>query len=104
MKRLLFAASVALALAASASAQQMPMPAQPAQAGCADGSCANGGCADGKCQKSGWISLKGLFHRSSSGHFNKHQFAPPPPVADTGTLAFPHHPYVRSPRDWFMQD
>jgi hypothetical protein len=26
----------------------------------------------------------------------------PPPPAQQGTLVFPHHPFVRSPRDYFM--
>lgn len=30
--------------------------------------------------------------------------APPAPPAEGGTLAFPHHTFVRSPRDFFMMD
>jgi hypothetical protein len=26
------------------------------------------------------------------------------PVAQSGTLVFPHHPFFRSPRDFFMED
>ena len=28
----------------------------------------------------------------------------PYPGGVPGTLVFPHNPYIRSPRDWFMQD
>jgi hypothetical protein len=26
------------------------------------------------------------------------------PMVNQGTLVFPHHPFVRSPRDFFMYD
>ena len=55
------------------------------------------------------------FHRGTSGGCNtcgksgKHASAPvyaqpPANLATGGTLAFPHHQFVRSPRDYFMAD
>ena len=38
------------------------------------------------------------------GFFSKAKAPPPPAPAQGGTLAFPNHTYLRSPRDWFMQD
>jgi hypothetical protein len=39
----------------------------------------------------------------SHGFFSKTKPSAPPPAVG-GTLVFPHHPFVRSPRDWFMED
>jgi hypothetical protein len=64
-------------------------------------------------------AIKGLFHKkcdgcglfSRLGHGGKlggpyqgYVPPPPPPAAQGGTLVFPNHPFVRSPRDFFMQD
>jgi hypothetical protein len=55
-------------------------------------SCGGGGCGDG-----------------AGGKFGKHK-GPPAPTpmynnpAQGGTLAFPQHPYVRGPRDFFLND
>jgi hypothetical protein len=50
----------------------------------------------------------GLFGRQS-GPFHKlwaklTAETPPPPPVNNGTLAFPNHTFVRSPRDFFMMD
>ncbi|MFO0800670.1 MAG: hypothetical protein U0804_24665 [Gemmataceae bacterium] len=48
-----------------------------------------GGCPGGGC---------GPFGHGSYGG------AVAPPPVNQGTLVFPHHPYVRSPRDFFMYE
>ena len=50
-----------------------------------------GGCPSGGC---------GPFGHGSYG--GPAMMGPPP--ANQGTLVFPHHPYVRSPRDFFMYE
>ena len=61
-----------------------------------DAGCGKDGCGKEGCAKGG----KG--HAAPVGHPG---FAGPPSNPATGgTLAFPQHPYVRSPRDFFMMD
>ncbi|MCE9530630.1 MAG: hypothetical protein K8T89_05800 [Planctomycetes bacterium] len=40
---------------------------------------------------------------AQKGYFSAPKHSPPP-AANGGTLVFPNHPFVRSPRDFFMQD
>ena len=42
--------------------------------------------------------------QQNSGLFGNRPPTPPLPVANSGTLVFPNHTYVRSPRDFFMMD
>lgn len=63
-----------------------------------------GGACDGCEGSHGLFHGKLLSHLHGDGSFRKTKFVEPPPVAEGGTLVFPHHPYVRSPRDWFQQD
>jgi len=55
-----------------------------------------GGCPNGGCGPFGRGSYGGP---GAGGHG-----APNPYAAQQGTLVFPHHPYVRSPRDFFMYE
>jgi hypothetical protein len=63
----------------------------------------------------GWHpGLRSLFTKSKScdscngkkktGYFNKSKVVTSPETAQGGTLVFPNHQFVRSPRDFFMQD
>lgn len=53
------------------------------------------------CAGNGGISgLHGTTFGSSHAGKAKHA---PPPVADGGTLVFPNHSFIRSPRDWFQE-
>lgn len=60
----------------------------------------HGGCGGGICSRLG-AKLGACF----GGHIAKHAGdGPPPSGVAGGTLAFPNHPFVRSPRDFFMLD
>ncbi len=41
--------------------------------------------------------------KKKGGYFNRSKDKTPPEQAQGGTLVFPHHPFVRSPRDFFEQ-
>ncbi|QDU20369.1 hypothetical protein [Urbifossiella limnaea] len=56
-----------------------------------------GGCPSGGCGPFGHGSYTG--GPGVGGHG-----APNPYAANQGTLVFPHHPFVRSPRDFFMYE
>jgi hypothetical protein len=55
----------------------------------------DGGCST--CNKCGPFANKGMGH--GGGYM-----APQYPPVQQGTLVFPNHPYVRSPRDFFMYE
>jgi len=61
----------------------------------------SGGCDD--CANGG-AGSNGPIMPASTGAFKQHHFTSPPPAANSGTLVFPNHQFVRSPRDFFMQD
>ena len=42
--------------------------------------------------------------KNKTGFFNKSKVMTSPETAQSGTLVFPNHQFVRSPRDFFMQD
>jgi len=63
---------------------------------------AAGGCSN--CGADGGAAGLNAGAGASTGLFNKNQFTAPPPQANGGTLVFPNHQFVRSPRDFFMQD
>ena len=54
-----------------------------------------GGCPNGGC---------GPFGHGSYGGAPGYGHGVNPYAAQQGTLVFPHHPYVRSPRDFFMYE
>ncbi len=61
--------------------------------GCSEcgGKHGGGGCPNGGCGPFG----RGTYTGGGAGMY---------PPANQGTLVFPHHPYVRAPRDFFMYE
>lgn len=93
MRKILFAFIMTLAASTAASAQwNGPPPAAPG--GCGTGGCASGGGGGGAY---GWNhNIRKCFFWCKKGS------AAPAPVQTPGTLVFPQHQFVRSPRDYFM--
>ncbi len=94
MRKMLAGLAFGLTLALAGTASANP----PAATGCSD--CGN---SDASC-KSSFSWRPGYF----CGRYWAHVKAPCPSNAPTrrvdAPLAFQSHPYVRSPRDYFMQD
>jgi hypothetical protein len=108
MKKLLFGLAALVALAVSASPAAAQYPAQggygmPGQAGCQDcgGDPGNGwgfGIKDKFLGK-----LHGLFGSHGGRTFNTLPVVDPR-SGNAGQLAYPHNPFFRGPRDYFMWD
>ena len=62
--------------------------------------CPSCGCKGGHCS---WCH-KGKIGHGGGGGGGYGYGAPADPPVMQGTLVFPHHPYVRSPRDYFMYE
>ena len=100
MKKILLslAAVAALAVTADRASAQTPAPVVASSSGCNN-------CSSSSSRIGGFglFSGHGLFSsRGGHGFFGSGK-TPPPPQATGGQLAFPQHPFVRSPRDFFMQ-
>jgi hypothetical protein len=77
------------------------------------GGCGNGACGGGP-GPTGGNPLQNPANWGPAGYgmggpaYNPNGFPPGPGCGpgpmQQGTLVFPHHPYVRSPRDYFMMD
>ena len=61
-------------------------------------------CAGGNCSHTGWFSFLCQKHFPAGAGGGYAGGANQIPPAQGGTLVFPNHPFVRSPRDYFMVD
>lgn len=113
MKKLMFAAAAAVVVGVSAADAQAqfgsgPMAPPPGMSMGMPGPTAGGaGCTE--CgDRHGWhpVLKKLMWWKKDHGCKGGCAAVPPPPGApggpQVGTLVFPNHPFVRSPRDFFM--
>lgn len=96
MKKLLLVIGAAVALAVPASAQS-PVVATSNCNNCAQAA------PTGPVVSSGYATPSVGRKFGFFGIFGGSGKVPPPPPAMGGQLVFPQHPFVRSPRDFFMQ-
>jgi hypothetical protein len=113
MRKLVFAAAVAAGVGLSAADARAQFSGPPVHEMTGPGpGCEGGGCGKDGCHYGLHPLLKKLLWWKKDdgcgkgGKCGKGCDVPPPPGApggpQVGTLVFPQHPFVRSPRDYFM--